>query len=187
MKISSRIAVLGKVRKYLPVKHRVMLFNSLILPHFDYASIVWSNTSSKFTNPLVLLQRRAARVIWGTSSSEVALRESRWIPMNVRWICQRAVMVFRVARGLVPPYMNTYFIQHNSTNSNHRVTRGQTSGNFVPCKSYNEWGRRRLASHGVFIWNNLPCAAKSALKLNEFKCRINRLARDNYSFYKLKT
>ena len=43
-KISSRLGVLGKIRNYLPLKYRIMLYNALVLPHFDYASTIWSNT-----------------------------------------------------------------------------------------------------------------------------------------------
>ena len=64
-KISSRLGVLGRVRKFVQHRQRIMLCNALILPHFDYASTVWSNTSAKFINPLINLQKRAAKLILG--------------------------------------------------------------------------------------------------------------------------
>ena len=74
----SRLGVLGRARNYLPETHRVMLYNALVLPHFDYASIVWSNTAAKHTKPLSTLQNRAGRIILGlpklTSSDTVRRR-----------------------------------------------------------------------------------------------------------------
>jgi hypothetical protein len=186
-KIASKISILGRVRKYLPIKHRLMLFNSLILPHFDYASIVWSNTNSKYTDPLVSLSKRAARVIWGAKNSEEAFRELRWEGMTVRWTCQRAVMMYRVSRGLVPPYFANRFTSLIERNPARPVTRGQTQGNFSPCLSGNEWGRRRMASHGVFIWNDLPAATKGCDTLLSFKCNLKKLSREKHKFYTLKS
>ena len=64
-KICSRIGVLGQVREYLGVAHRLLLYNTLILPHYHYASSVWSNADLQYTNPLQTLQGRAGRVILG--------------------------------------------------------------------------------------------------------------------------
>ena len=101
-KISSRIGVLGRVRKFLPIKYRVMLYNALILPFFDYASTAWSNTLAKHTDPLVSLHGRAARLIVGVSHTEEAIGALKWISLTDRWLCHRAVMMFKVAGGLVP-------------------------------------------------------------------------------------
>ena len=61
-KIASRIGVLGRIRKYLPHDIRVMLYNALVLPYFDYASVVWSNATAKATDCIVSLQARAGRI-----------------------------------------------------------------------------------------------------------------------------
>jgi hypothetical protein len=42
-----------------------MIYNALILPHFDYCSLVWSNCSETLKLNLQKLQNRAARVITG--------------------------------------------------------------------------------------------------------------------------
>ena len=111
-KISSRIGILGRIRNYLPLKYRIMVFNSIIQPHFDYLSTIWSNTYAKYIDPLVALQARAGRVILGVSKytpSDVILRDLKWTPMETRWQSQRAVMMFRVARGQVPGYLSAGF------------------------------------------------------------------------------
>ena len=105
-KISSRLGVLGRVRKFLPETHRVMLYNTLILPHFDYASTCWSNTATTRTKPLSNLQCRAGRVILGLpklTSSDTVRHKLGWTSLPERWNSQRAVMMFKVAHGMVPP------------------------------------------------------------------------------------
>ena len=186
-KVASRIAVLGRVRRYLPVRHRVMLFNTLVLPHFDYASIVWSNTHAKHLNRLIGLQRRASRVIMGLNSSDEAMDKLKWTPVDVRWSYQRAVTMFKVAHGLAPSYLSDKFKSPSESRRHGPVTRGQTTKNFEPSASVTNWGRRRLASHGVFIWNNLPGPLKLCAKLHEFKTQLKFLIRQKFNFYEFKS
>ena len=184
-KISSRIGVLGRVRKFLTIKYRVMLYNTLILPFFDYASTTWSNTHARYTDPLVSLQGRAARMIVGANRTEEALGVLKWTSVTERWNSQRAVMMFKVAYGLVPEYLSCGFTKLDECYSEgDRVTRGRAHGNFRPCPSGNEWGRRRLAHHGVHLWNSLPTVIKVCDTIDQFKSAINGLVKQNFKFYR---
>ena len=187
-KVSSRLGVLGRVRKFLPLKQRLVLYNSLILPHFDYASFVWSNACSKYTEPLCRLQKRAAKIILGLprlSSGDEALSRLRWTPLSARWQCQRAVMMFRVSRNLVPGYIADRFTPLSAFGSGDGVrTRGCAQGNFRPaCRSRTDWGKRRFASHGVFLWNELPSDCKDCDKIGAFKTQVKSLAATGFNFY----
>ncbi len=191
-KISSRLGVLGRVRKYLPQDLRVMLYNTLVLPHFEYASLIWSNTSAGVTERLVSMQARAGRIILGLprlTSSELVLRSLEWVPIRTRWECQRAVMMFKVARGMVPDYMSAAFTPLSEVySSSGRESRGATAGNFAPNRigGKTEWGRRRFASHGVHLWNALPTDTKTIEKLPIFKTSIRHLVKNDFKFYRLK-
>ena len=186
-KISSRLGIIGRIRNYFDRKHLLMLYNTLVLPYFDYASTVWSNANG--TGQLSTLQARAARIILGLpkrANGEVALRGLKWIPMTDRWNCQRAVMMFKVANGLVPEYISEAFTPlSDSYAESGRASRGSDSGNFRPCPSIGktEWGRRRFASHSVFTWNKLPPALKHETKLSRFKSGVKSLAKSGYTFY----
>jgi hypothetical protein len=80
-----------------------MVHNAIImLPYFDYCSAVWSNACKRYTDPLSSLHRRAARIIVGTNHTDEALSDLKWISMADRWLCQRAVMMYKVTKDLVP-------------------------------------------------------------------------------------
>lgn len=190
-KVSSRLGMLGRVRNCLPKRHRVMLFTSLVLPHFDYASIVWSNTYAKHTESLKSLQARAGRIILGLprlTPTEEVLRILGWTPVADRWQCQRAVMMYKVATNQVPGYLSRSFTSlAKSYSASGRVTRGATECNFqVSQASKTDWGKRRLVSHGVFLWNGLPAEVKAAKSNQSFKHQVNKLARDGFDFYQPK-
>ena len=42
-RISMKLAVLSRVKPFLPQKSLITVYNSTILPLFDYACIVWSS------------------------------------------------------------------------------------------------------------------------------------------------
>ncbi len=42
-KISKILGLLKRLKKFIPSNTLLMLLNSLMLPHFDYANVVWSN------------------------------------------------------------------------------------------------------------------------------------------------
>ena len=67
-RVAYKVGVSGRVRNYLSPRHLEMVYNAIVLPHFDYASTVWSGTCAKYTNPLVSLQVRAGRVILGAKN-----------------------------------------------------------------------------------------------------------------------
>ncbi len=56
-KISSRIGVLSNVVRYFILDYGKLLFNTIVLPHFDYCSQVWSNSTKSVLDPIIKLQK----------------------------------------------------------------------------------------------------------------------------------
>ena len=57
------ISVIRRAKIYLPQNSLKLLYNSLVLPNFDYCSAVWSNRYQSQTTQLRKVQKRAARLI----------------------------------------------------------------------------------------------------------------------------
>ncbi len=83
-KLAKRIGILRKIRSYLPLKQRVLYYNAVIYPIFNYANVMWTACDNKDLLTRVLkLQKRVARVILAAElrASSVALFNSlHWIP-----------------------------------------------------------------------------------------------------------
>ena len=62
-KVLRGLRILRTFRGTLPTEQLVSLYNALILPHFDYCSIIWGNCGLVLKNKLQVLQNRAARII----------------------------------------------------------------------------------------------------------------------------
>ncbi len=101
----------------------------------------------------------------------------------------RAVMMFKVARNLVPSYTSNSFTPLVKSYSTSGVTtRGRSHGNFATTESApkTDWGKRRLASHGVYLWNGLSTDVKTIEKLFKFKMAVNNLSKSGFTFYNIK-
>ena len=104
-KIASAIGAIERVKPFVPQSTllSIILYNSLVQPHFDYCSLVWGNSGKTSSNKLQKLQNRAARVI--TSSSYDADVDSlfhklSWKDLNSQRQIQKALMVFKSLNGL---------------------------------------------------------------------------------------
>ena len=66
--------MLRRMKAYVPQETLRTVYNALIMPHFDYCSLVWNNCSKYLLEKLQRLQNRAARVISGKSMRLVQVR-----------------------------------------------------------------------------------------------------------------
>ena len=62
-KVSSAIGALKRVQPFISRETAILIYNTLIMPHFDYCSPVWNCLSGHLSDQLQKLQNRAARVI----------------------------------------------------------------------------------------------------------------------------
>ena len=169
-KLASRIAVLRKIRTYLPLPQRIQYYNSIISPVMSYVSVIWSNCDKELLYRVFKLQKRAARVILYAermAPSVELFNRLKWIPFYEKCKIDKASMMFRRIHGVLPSYLNEHISINNSTHS--RTTR---YSNFnVLCPRYNretEGGRTFLVT-GTKIWNELPLRIRMADSIRCFK------------------
>ena len=62
-KLFHRIAVLRKIRRYLPIGEHILYYNAMMKQTMLYGSTVWTSCSTENINKVFKLQKRTARVI----------------------------------------------------------------------------------------------------------------------------
>ena len=62
-KVGKRVGVLGRLRRNITIHAAFEMYNSLILPIFDYCDVVWSSCNKADMESLESLQRRASKII----------------------------------------------------------------------------------------------------------------------------
>ena len=182
-KASSKIGVLGKIRKFVSQEIALMLYKALVLPHFDYADTVW-DTAGTIKGQLQILQNRALRIVlrgapgWDAAVEEGYSRLPRttWLhettklaPLQERRDFHLATLMYKNFNGLVPGYISSKF---SLVSSQHTYsTRFSTNNNvFIPSRSLN-YGKQAISYRGAKAWNDVDPGCRQAPTLDIFKTK----------------
>ena len=122
-KVSKGIGMIRRMKAFVPQSTLISVYNAIILPHFDYCSLVWDVGNAYSLEKLQKMQNRAARVITGKSydvRSKDILQELSWQPLMERWGNNKAIFMHKVANGEYLEKISNLFVVKNNDNYNLR-------------------------------------------------------------------
>ena len=167
-KISSRLGILRRARKVLPKPTCQMLYNTLVLPLFDYCSPVWDSCGVGSKAYLDKLNRRAACIIEGRSIGAEELKSTLgWPSLQARRNYLKCVLVHKCLHGIAPSYLLSEF-RHA-----HLFHGYNTRSYFLRlplAKTTKYQGSFRI--NGVRTYNTLPRIIRQVETLGEFKIKL---------------
>jgi hypothetical protein len=171
--VSKRIGIIRRVKHFLPHQTLVMLSNALVIPHFDYASPVWSNCSLEYQTKLQVLHNSLARTILSAdirTPVDIMLNSLQWIKLNDRWRNHMLIQVFKCLRKIYPTYLSSQFeFVHNI---HAHVTRNHASNTLVVPKFNTNYGLRTFHVRAAHEWNNVSLGIRTemeSMSLRQFK------------------
>ena len=131
------------------------MFNSLVLPHFNYCSNVWNSFSNDHINKLYKLQKRAARVItrsnYETRSAQI-FQTLHWKPIKDILDKRYLIMIFKTLQGLAPNYLRQLL---NVSNNNSYQLRSNNRNLSLP-KPRTNFCKKSFSYRGAVMCNDLP-------------------------------
>ena len=87
-KINQRLGLLNRIKHLLPFSARLLFYNSLVMPLFDYTDLVWGDKHNvTLMSSLQVLQNKAAKIILDRplySSATHTLATLNWVPSETR-------------------------------------------------------------------------------------------------------
>ena len=172
-KVTSVIGALRRIRPLISQSTAVLVYNSLIQPHFDYCSLVWDGLSDQLSDKLQKLQNRAARVIlkanYGTSSS-LLLDILKWDKLVIRRKKHKAIMMFKSLNEQASVYLQNLFHERSTDydfrNSFHKLTLPRPRTDYL---------KRSFSYSVALLWNSLPENVREIKSVRKFKEQINHL------------
>ena len=174
-KVSKGIAMLRRMKEYVPISTLIKVYNAIILSHFDYCSLVWDECADYLLTKLQKLQNRAARVITGSSyetNSEDILSELNWQPLKERFRIKKAMFAYNVRNNdkLPQSIINRF---KTKDNSNYNLRNNYTD--FVLKKPKTNFMKKSITYSAASLWNKLPKSAKTkGIGVAEFKSILDR-------------
>ncbi len=122
-KISAKISILRSLRNLVPIDTLILMYNAIVLPHFDYADIILDSASAACKLKLQSLQTRAARLITGSgprTSRNPMYKSLSWLSLQHRRDFHKYVMVYKYRNSLHLPTYKCY--SHPMTLNTHITT-----------------------------------------------------------------
>ena len=107
-KIGSRLALLSRLKRTLPLQSLKSLANSLVLSLFDYCNVAWSQCPNIKKEILIKQHKRMAKIVLGVDTltpTDHVLNPLKWTKLEQRWKLYRCKLVYRALRGEAPEYI----------------------------------------------------------------------------------
>ena len=164
--VSSKLAVLNRMRKVLSKTLLRKQYISCIQPCIDYAVSVWGSCSCR-------LQRRTARIITGnfdlinTRGADL-MTDLGWQTLDIRRDHFSSTLMYKCIKGNAPVRLTNELIMTADTHDCN--TRASTRGVLQVPKPSSELFRNSFRYKGATLWNSLPSHIKDAPDIYRFKC-----------------
>ena len=167
-KISKNIGVLYKIRNFVPTSILINLYYSLIYPYLTYCNIVWGGTCNNHLNKLVLLQKRAIRVISNSGyldHTAPIFKKLNLLKLDDIHIYMLGVYMF-CNHHLFRPCVHNYATRNRGDirKSFYRLTKCQQAVSYA----------------GPLIWNDVPEEIKNVTSMHLFKKYFKKFLISSY-------
>ena len=168
-KCRTLVACLRSFKHRLSRKALAVMYKSFILPHMDYADIVWDNCTNKSAEDLENLHLDAIRTIVGAvrgTSHQKLYTESGFTSLQERRRRHKIILYYKIVNGLVPNYLVDR-LPHlvSSVNPYHRRKPLERTVPHCRTQLYNS----SFFPSTTALWNELPDYAKKSNSLSFFK------------------
>ena len=160
-KISSRLGVLRRARKVLPKPTCLILYNTIVLPLFDYCSPVWDSCGAGSKDYLDKLNRRAACIIESTLG---------WPNLQARRNYLKCLLVHKCLHGIAPSYLLSEFRHAHFFHGYNTRSRDLLRSPFAKTAKY----QRSFRINGARTYNTIPRNIRQVETFSEFKIKLKR-------------
>ena len=170
-KIAKNVGILTRIAHILPKTVRLNLYYALVYPYLIYCNMIWASTYESRLRKLVILQKRAIRIIAGIRKWEhtgPSFSELRLLRIDQIKDLQIGEFFYRLEHGLLPPVFKE-FLPHASDIHTY-FTRNSKA--YRPVKAHSNTRRFTIKSYGTAVWNALPIDIRFSSTLQVFKKRL---------------
>ena len=171
-KISKTVGLIAKLRHIVPNQTLLNIYKSLIVPYITYGLTSWGNASETLLNKVLVLQKRALRLIHFAQAREHAIPlflKGKLLPLRSLYYEKIANLTYDININYAPIKISNLFSKITSLHSYN--TRSLTSEHFFTKQSALKVQSNAFSSVGVKIWNGIPTRLKNVPR-NCFKQTI---------------
>ena len=204
-KISRSVGILSKLRHYMDTLMLKGLYFSLVHSHLVYGIEVWGSACDSDLHKLVVLQKKAVRVITFNErrpilpgplcSSTPIFRRLELLKLHDLFEFQISKFVFLTLNSLTPCNFNDWFnlnaSLHNYNTTTNSVINTEHFFDVGTVQITNElhrkgsrlvnYGGKQLQVFGPILWNSISSEIRESKSLASFKYHMKKYFIDQYS------
>ena len=206
-KISRGIGILSKLKPYLDTKLLISIYYSLVYSHLNYGIHAWGSASSTNLNKLVVLQKKAVRILSGVQyfqiygqpqgplpASNPLFKNLEILKLEDIYKLNIAIFIFSSLNKDNPSIFHDWFTYNHLIHSQN--TRASANvfqrhyfdvGYIEPSRALRtqrhnlvKYGGRLIQVYGPVLWNSIPDLIKDANSINTFKYKLKKHFIENY-------
>ena len=175
-KISSKIGILHRLRKFLPPHILNIIYLTSIQTLLDYCITLWGPVSKSNINCLQRLQNRCARAVTGNfnrdSSVTYLVKSLDWMNMNQRLEYFTACLIYKCLNNSAPKQLAETF-EYVHQHHDYR-TRSATNKDLLLPRAKTSLFQHSFAYYGAKIWNQLPLNIRNSSSICTFKSNFKQ-------------
>ena len=167
-KANNSIRNLHRINQLIPLKHRILLYNSLVASHYNYSDTVWSGCGVANEKKLQTTQNFAARSILGKSkysSATEALKTLKFLPLKQKRKVHEAVYVHKALNEKLPRETTQQYRDYEPKTN---LRSSKTHRLNIPKHSTEQYKRGPLY-RTLKTWNSVPEELRTDLTTPNFK------------------
>jgi len=150
---------------------KLLYYNAYLLPMFDYCSTVWGKNNKMYINKILILQKRAAKLILNKpirTTTDVLFKQLIWLTFTDRCKYHTALLVYKTLNHMAPSYMSDIITA--STNNSYSL-RSLLRNDFVlKHKTKTKYINYSFNYYCMTVWNKIPIEIRNAANIKSFKC-----------------
>ena len=178
-KISRSIGLLFKLNHFLPQNILLTLYNTLILPYFNYGIILWHNTSNIVLNRIITAQKKAIRAICKldfNAHTNTSFKNLEILKIHDLYKLNLCATKLKQIKNPAIYAISDRFIRNSDFHNYPTRNRNNFS---IPLysRTYSQSCYLYQASHE---YNNLPVQLKDCSSVHLFRKKFKKFAIDQY-------
>ena len=168
--ISKSIGILNKIKRIIPLKTKILIYNSLILPRLNYGILVWGYHCERVTQ----LQKKSVRILCLSkynAHTEPIFKELKLLKVkDILWL-QELKFYYKYKNDKLPHYLQNLPLQPNTDTHNYAT---RTQHNIHHPKTQHEYAKKCIRFNMPKVINSSP---------NEILHKITTHSLQGYSGY----
>ena len=165
---------LNRLRNFLPIKTKITLAQTLLLPILDYADVCYLDITECQLNKLERLQNLGIRFIFGLRKYDHVSEfrtQLKWLPIRLRRNTHILSLLYSILfNPNSPKYLKKRF-RFLSETHNRTLRSSQSLLLQTPTHTSHSY-HSSFTVHAVQLWNSLPLSIQQAPSLQSFKNKV---------------